>query len=1196
MATKDDVLKNGAGQETLNLPDLHLQILDDLPEFVVRFTPEGEILFANQTYCNYFQQTRENLVGTNLFIFLPEEERDSLKDHFNSLTVRNPKASYEKKVCNPDGTITWHEWTTHGIFKRTGEVVEFQSTGRDITDSKIDQEELQKLSLVAAKTDAVVVMTDSDGYTEWVNDGFVRLTGFQPEEVIGKKPGDILQGPDTSRATVQRISRQLKSKKSFQEEILNYTKSGEPYWLHLDITPILNNDGEVERFIAIETDITSKKQAEQQLKNFKKLFDISIDPMCLAGFDGFFKKVNPAFVRTLGYTEKELLSKPFIDFVHADDVESTLNEAAKLSDKNLNAIGFVNRYRTKSGDYRYFSWNAVPEADKELMYCVVRDITESRANREELRKSEVMLKESQKIAKIGSWEVRMEDNEYVVWSDETYRIHEIPIGTKISVEEAINYYDESSRKIISKAVEKAINEGEAYDLELTIITAKGNKKRVRAKGNVETLNGEPVKIYGVFQDISKESAADWKLKHYQEGLKLLNNIAANINLNFEEQLSSSIEIVAEYLGLPLGIISHIEGDIYTVKKYFSNDERFQLEEGMVFDSSETYCDITFRENDAVAINHMQTSEHKDHPCYLSFKLESYIGAPLFVNGERYGTVNFSGPDKRIELFDDNDLDFMRLLSRWIGSTIERQEIEAAILESKDRAELASEAKQQFLSTMSHEIRTPMNAVVGVSQLLLDDDPKENQLELLNTLQFSAQNLMSLINDILDYNKIESGKIELEEIDFDLADLITGIFGTFKHKAEEKNLVLEVDYDPTLPKIFKGDPVRISQVLNNLVGNAIKFTDTGSVQLKASKVDENYKFVEVDIEVTDTGIGIPEDKMELIFERFSQANLDTTRIYGGSGLGLTITKKLLELHGSDIKVRSTEGKGSTFTFRILMQKGDEGSIQYFARSKEAKYIKDLQGARILLVEDIDTNQMIAKKFLNLWNADVTIAANGLEGIKLLKYSEFDLVLMDLQMPEMDGYEATRVIREELKLSSEELPIIALTASVAMDIRDEVISIGMNGFITKPFNPNDLYNKIAKPLNLKMERNPEMGGSGNGTEERLIDVARILELAAGSKEFIHELSTSYIEQFETYHNEYARYLRAGDHENFRLANHAQKPGIKFLKIASLEEAIQTGKELIGDEGAEENRIERNITLVQNLCDRIIRELREFLSENS
>lgn len=389
-----------------------------------------------------------------------------------------------------------------------------------------------------------------------------------------------------------------------------------------------------------------------------------------------------------------------------------------------------------------------------------------------------------------------------------------------------------------------------------------------------------------------------------------------------------------------------------------------------------------------------------------------------------------------------------------------REIEAKnkqLIIAKEEAERSSRVKADFLSTMSHEIRTPLNGVLGNINLLLLEDPRKDQMDKINTMKFSAENLLTLINDILDFNKIDEGKLKLESVDFNLIELIKNVKAGFDPMAGSKKIALILQLDQNIPEQVIGDPTRLTQIITNLLGNAVKFTEKGEVKLSISSRKLPGNSVEIYFKIIDSGIGISPQQLQNIFESFSQASSDTTRKYGGSGLGLAISKKLLDIMGSRIQVKSKQGVGSEFLFKLIFEKGQAKSIESSDEEQESEpEVRNLKGLKVLLVEDNKINTRIAKQMLEKWEIEVEWAEDGQAAINKFKPGKYDLIFMDLHMPIVDGFEATRAIRK----IDQKIPIVALTAAIKIQDKNKVLEAGMNEFVSKPFKPKELFALISK----------------------------------------------------------------------------------------------------------------------------------------
>jgi signal transduction histidine kinase/CheY-like chemotaxis protein len=362
---------------------------------------------------------------------------------------------------------------------------------------------------------------------------------------------------------------------------------------------------------------------------------------------------------------------------------------------------------------------------------------------------------------------------------------------------------------------------------------------------------------------------------------------------------------------------------------------------------------------------------------------------------------------------------------------------------------ASNAKSSFLSTMSHEIRTPLNAVIGLSHILGDNNPRKDQIQNIEALNYSGKILLNLLNNVLDFSKMQATKIELDNIPTDLLSATKQIKKIHEANCLRKEIQMHLEVDKDIPVVWL-DIVRFNQVINNLVTNAIKFTDEGSVTLRIKKLQETDKKITLLTEVIDTGIGIPENKLDTIWEAFTQASTTTNRLYGGTGLGLPIVKSIVNTMNSEVKIESKLGKGSRFYFEIDLEVASKKQLEKTTEKKNHNF----EGKKVLLVEDNLINVMVGKQILEKSKLNVVVANDGATAVEMVKNNLFDVILMDIQMPIMDGYTATTEIRKFNK----KIPILALSASVFMEVKDKISDCGMNGFIFKPFDPEDLLDQI------------------------------------------------------------------------------------------------------------------------------------------
>ncbi|MFM2047574.1 MAG: hypothetical protein RI955_120, partial [Bacteroidota bacterium] len=634
------------------------------------------------------------------------------------------------------------------------------------------------------------------------------------------------------------------------------------------------------------------------------------------------------------------------------------------------------------------------------------------------------LKDAQKLSKIASWQIDIKSKR-INFSPEIISLFNNNLSNSISFEDYFKINVSDGATSFEDTFYTLLNQKKQFKTIHHFLFKDGSEYFVEVIGHTAVNKNNEAEIVGTYRDITEQYKIDEALKNSEERYKLLfeHNPTMYFTISENNKIISINQFGLEYLeyaesevlNQPLISLYHIEDEkkairnIELLKQSYTNFWQWEIRKkkknGEIFWAKET------------------------------------------------GRVAKNKAGKNIYLVISEDISD-EVASRELIKTKQNE-----LVLAKNLAEAAAKEKQQFASIMSHEIRSPLNAVIGITNLLLLEDPKPEQIEELNTLKFAGENLLLLVNDILDFNKIEAGKLQLEKTAININLLIKNLCNTYQYKANEKHIKLNSRVDAELPEIVFGDPTRIAQILTNLLSNAIKFTENGFVELALRKMkNDNPDFIKIRFEVADSGIGIPKEKHHLIFESFSQANTDTNRRFGGTGLGLTITKKLVELHQSEIYLQSEVGKGTTFYFDLILEAEGSKILKKIGGSKNTP-AKDLIGKRILLVEDNAFNQLVAIKFLEKWEVKVDVADNGLIALKKLETNTYDLILMDIQMPEMNGVECTHAIRQSDNENIKNIPIVAFTAAADTE-KDKMIAEGMNDSISKPFNPTELFNKILQ----------------------------------------------------------------------------------------------------------------------------------------
>jgi len=810
-----------------------------------------------------------------------------------------------------------------------------------------------------------------------------------------------------------------------------------------------------DEIVAIYEDYTELKRQEENLKRseqrFREFAELFPAIVCEATMAGHLSYANSFAVESFGYTKEEVRQGIIFDdlLTPAGFRKARFQLLRQIKGEKIDAFELTAVRKDRSTFPALAYVDPILENKKPVGFRgVMFDLTSQKKAQEELQTEKALLEHLIESAPEG-----------IVQTDNRGKLLRMN-------SEFVKLFGYTKKETIGKELDKLISSGnllkEAQRTTNSIASGKtvsmeavrkrkdGTLIDVSLLGTPVIIKDKQIGIFGIYRDISERKRIERVQQLIYEISKAVHT-TENLDQLFQiikEQLSTIMDTKNFFIAL-----YNKETDSLTLP--FFRDEKDQFDS---IPAGKTLTAYVIRQNKPVLADSILISEleEKGEVELVGTPCKVWLGVPLRAEDEIVGVISLQSYDDE-NAFSERDLQILQFISSQAGLSIDRKRAEQNLIIAKQKAEEAAMAKQQFLSTMSHEIRTPLNAVIGMTHLLFQENPREDQLEYLNALKFSGENLLVLINDILDFSKIDAGKVFFEEISFSIKELINGIKQTFIYRTEEKGLKLMVMVDAGIADYVLGDSTRLNQVLTNLIGNAIKFTEKGSVKIEIKLVKETNRLVEIEFSVQDTGIGIPADKLEYIFDSFTQAGPDTTRKYGGTGLGLAISKKLLELQNSDLMIESTPGKGSRFFFQLTFKKSPEKSTQVLTMDLEEKF-DQLKGKRILHVEDNEVNQIVAEKLLVKKGIQVDHAGNGKEALEKLTKNNYDLILMDLHMPEMNGYEAAKAIRVDKDPKISSIPIIAITASVMMEVQEQVQECGMNDFILKPFNPYELYQKI------------------------------------------------------------------------------------------------------------------------------------------
>jgi len=1010
-------------------------------DFMCVANQHGEFERVNQALICRLGFTEADLIGKKAIDFIHPEDlaytRKKIKCLYQGLQV---KGFINRFKCH-DGSYVALKWN----FVPDLDNRRLFAVARDLTEQEKTAKELKLLSRIARETHNGVVITDINEKIEWVNKGFTYITGYEIDDVIGKKPSDIFQGAQTSQKTRMMIAKAIKNQEPFKAEILNYRKNGEPYWLDIDCNPFFNDSGQIEGFMAIETDITHQKN-----------------------------------------------------------------------------------------------------------------------NQLELKKKTALLEQMSTHGRIGAWEVDMIGG-HIYWSSMTKKIHEVDDDFQPNLQEAINFYKEGeSRDTISAIFENTLKTGDPWFYECQLVTQKGNEIWVTSTGQAEFKEGKCVRVFGSFQDINERKIhqiVNQRALRYSQTLEELTVSDDVTSGNLDKALSLCTKACAKAScasRVSIWFFKSNEDVMECVSLYHAGSNTYS--KGMTLSKTDYPIYINAIKNKKIIIAN-DVYQHPDLKEFLphyvkDFNITSLLDVVISGDGSFFGVICLEHTNEK-HIWSEADESFISAVATLISSVYDRKirkDTEIKLLDAVDKANNAVQAKSEFLASMSHEIRTPMNGVIGMLRAVLKTPLVEKQKHKVHVAKKSAESLLGIINDILDFSKIDAGKMDFEHIHFDFMDFIRDFYEEIVFLAAENKIDFTIDTQQVNCQYLMGDTVRIKQVLTNLATNAFKFTHKGSVciTLKTQKVGPNKQ--QLVGTVQDTGIGIEPSKIDLLFNAFTQVDASTTREYGGTGLGLSIVRQLCNSMDGDVWVTSQPQKGSCFTFTLNLQESTQNRHKAIPKLQTTCL---QEGAKVLLVEDNRINQEVAEDLLQDLKLDVHIVDNGLLALRALSQANnstpFDAVLMDCQMPIMDGYTATQKIREgEAGVRCSLIPIIAMTANAMEGDKQRCLDSGMNDYLSKPVDSHRLHvtlckwlpcvpdNKSVTPDEIKNKQvdKPQSQSQSNVISENKWDAEALFKRVNRKPDRMQRLISLYIEDSEKLLNDIDDFLKAGSMQEAAFCCHSLK----------------------------------------------------------
>jgi PAS domain S-box-containing protein len=1023
--------------------------------------------------------------------------------------------------------------------------------------NSVTDQQANLLAKIVSQIDEAVIIGDKDGHILWVNEGFTNITGYLLEDVVGKAPDTMFLGPLTDKEIVKDIQENLFKGESIVEELVCYRKDASAYWAMVSIKPIYDDTGDITSYIAIQSDVSNRKEKEIAIESlYKEVSDykFALDQSAIVIiFDesGKILHVNKKFCDINGLVRKEEAENGFKNVsLSMWDTETQKQIWQSLKEGKIWKGELINY--CKDDKYYWADTTIVPlltnEKGGKQFLAIQNEITERKELEQQLLESKNRMEMAMQIAEFGAWEINVVTKKLFL-SQELRKIYRMPLEGDISIQE-----------LFSRIHREDIN----YVNEYIVMAAKGEKNeleyRFMVNGEVRYMvsniapsfneNGKLVAYFGTVKDITDRKLTELALKKSEEEkAAVLNNAQTVICLHDLDGIILDINPAVETLSgftkeelLGTSLVDLISPEFRYQFEYYLSEintnktatgslqiitkqgaKRAWLYQNAVYDNkhSKPYViasatDITDTIKAKNEIEKQQQLIHQiiDNSPNVIFVMNEekqiilsnknfgkyYIAA----EGETNCAMALSkGPndiflgdiDSLMDLedgeiirvegcmmneADNNTVNWFNLIKKCFkeksgkkyilgfGMDITgRYQVESDLIAANEMVERSLKVKDQFISNMSHEIRTPLNAVIGFSDLLSGTELDKEQEGYIQIVKSASKNLLSLINNILDMSKLESGKLVLESLPVDVAQIVRDAVNILEPKAKNKGIQIRHNIASNIPVKLLGDQLRLSQILYNLLGNAVKFTDVGYVEINCKTVsgpDDTKQYIA--FTVRDTGIGVPLEKQDIIFERFAQANADTERLYGGTGLGLNIAKSIVDIHGGTLTMESAPNKGTAFHFILPFTRCGETEPRSDKDKTKGDNPDEVSSLNILLAEDNLINAILAKQVLSKAGHKVTHVVNGALVVEAVQQQHYDIVLMDIQMPVLNGIQATKNIRE-LEGAVAGIPIVAMTAHSLYGEMQNCYNAGMNGYVSKPFKPENLFTAIADAVNPKKE---------------------------------------------------------------------------------------------------------------------------------